>query len=163
MMNFICPAALKTPVELEYKLHFGNENLVVENCGAPCYKLFFEQSDISLVRTLVGIGAIILFISCSFTLATFCIDTARFPYPEKPIIFLTFCYFMVSIVLIIGFASGDSIACNQPFSSTTINLAAERLLKQGTLHDWRCSVLGMLFYFFLMSGSLWWFISALTW
>jgi hypothetical protein len=88
---------------------------------------------------------------------------ARFPYPEKPIIFLAFSYFIVSIVFLVGFGSDDSIACNYPFASSTINLASERILKQGTLHDWRCSVLGMLFYFFLMAGGLWWCMLAVTW
>ena len=45
--------------------------MVVDNCGAPCYKLFFGQSDISLVRKIVGAAAIISFISCIFTLVSF--------------------------------------------------------------------------------------------
>ena len=87
----------------------------------------------------------------------------RFPYPEKPIIFLVLSYFIVSIIFLVGFGSdGDDIACNQPFTSETVNLASERVLKQGS-RDWKCSVIGMIFYFFLMSGSLWWCMLAITW
>ena len=51
---------------------FGQDRLVVDNCGAPCYKLFFGISDISLVRQIVGIAAIISFLSCLFTLVSNC-------------------------------------------------------------------------------------------
>lgn len=38
----------------------------------------------------------------------FQIDTTRFPYPEKCIIYLLFSCFSVSVVLLIGFASGNN-------------------------------------------------------
>ena len=36
MMDFVCPAQLKAPHDLDFKLTVGN--VVAEDCGAPCYK-----------------------------------------------------------------------------------------------------------------------------
>ena len=39
----------------------------------------------------------------------------------------------------------------------------ERVLKQGVLHDWRCSVVGMILYFFIMAGAGWWLALTVAW
>jgi hypothetical protein len=49
---------------------FGRSRWTAENCGAPCYKLFFGHSDITLVRQIVGVAAVISFVSCLFTLVS---------------------------------------------------------------------------------------------
>ena len=49
------------------------------------------------------------------------------------------------------------------FFSNVNGLRTESVLKQGTLHDWRCSILGMLLYFFVTAGSVWWVVLTLAW
>ena len=68
------------------------------------------------MRLWVGIWAVVCLASTVFTLATFLVDSGRFPYPEKPIVYLAMCYLVVALVYLIGFGSGDAVACNQPFA-----------------------------------------------
>ena len=165
MQDFVCPAPLRVPPDHEYKLSIGHSPRIVNvtDCGAPCYRLFFSESDIGKMQLWVGICAIVCLLSTLFTTITFCIDTSRFLYPEKPIVYLSMCYLIVAVVYIIGWISQDSISCNDPFESSTPNLEMERVLKQGVLHDWRCSVVGMVLYFFIMAGAGWWLALTIAW
>ena len=165
MQDFVCPAQLQVPPDHEYKLSIGRTPKIVNvtNCGAPCYRLFFSGDDINQMQLWVGILSIPCLVSTLFTIITFCIDTSRFPYPEKPIVYLSMCYFIVAIVYIVGWIFDDSIACNDAFPEKANNLEMERVLKQGVLHDWRCSVVGMILYFFVMAGAGWWLALTVAW
>ena len=162
MMDFVCPKAFQVPPEYEYKLSIGRQGHVVENCGAPCTKLFFGEVSIHQMRIWVCIWAFISIGSTLITISTFLIDTGRFPYPEKPIVYLSMCYSIVSIMFMIGTSRGNEIACNS-FESGSHGVQSETIMKQGTLHDWRCSILGMLLYFFMTAGSIWWVVLTLAW
>ena len=51
--------------------------------------------------------------STLLTVTTFVIDTSRFKYPERPIIFLSVCYFIQSVAYMIRIATGaDAVACD---------------------------------------------------
>ena len=165
MQDFVCPAPLQVPPDLEYKMSIGRSprTVDVKNCGAPCYRLFFNSEDIEQMHLWVGIWAIVCLISTLFTILTFFIDTSRFPYPEKPIVYLAMCYLIVAVAYISGWIANDSISCNTPFTEKAHNLEMERVLKQGVLHDWRCSVVGMILYFFIMAGSGWWLALTVAW
>ena len=47
--------------------------------------------------------------------------------------------------------------------NTTKNFLTERTIKQGSLHDWRCTVSAMVLYFFLTAGAIWWLLLTVTW
>ena len=164
MQDFVCPAQLQVPTQHEYKLSIGRAPRIVNvtDCGAPCYRLFFNGEDINQMQIWVGIWSIVCLISTLFTNISFCMDTSRFPYPEKPIVYLSMCYLIVSVVYIVGWIFDDSIACNNPFPEKSNNLEMERVLKQGVL-DWRCSVVGMILYFFVMAGAGWWLALTIAW
>ena len=165
MQDFVCPAQLQVPPDHDYKLSIGRSprSVNVKDCGAPCNRLFFNVDDINQMQLWVGIWAIVCMLSTLFTIITFCIDTSRFPYPEKPIVYLATCYLIVALVYIIGWIFDDDIACNQPFDGKAENLKMERVLKQGVLHDWKCSVVGMILYFFIMAGAGWWLALTVAW
>lgn len=46
---------------------------------------------------------------------TFMIDSSRFRYPERPIVFLAICYLIVGCAYVAGLGAGDSVACREPF------------------------------------------------
>ena len=164
MMDFICPAQLKSPKDKDYKLRVGE--VQVEDCGAPCYNTFFKREDVVAINTWAGVCAIICMIPCLFTILTYLIDPPRFPFPQLSIIFMSFCYLMVTIGYVIGFASGDKVACGEAFNATDINVnnvKTERLIRQGTIDDWRCQVIAMFLYFFDAAGSLWWVMLTVGW
>lgn len=103
-------------------------------------------------RSWVALWSVLCAISCLFTSLTFAIDTHRFRYPERPIIFLSLCYLMVSVSYLIGYLSGNNIACNK-----------QNLITQGTDDNEWCTVLFMVSYFFSTASSVWWVVLTLTW
>lgn len=56
-----------------------------------------------------------LFFFGKIQVLTFLLDVRRFRYPERPVVFLSVCYFMVALAYVIGYAMGDSVSCNAPF------------------------------------------------
>lgn len=158
---FVCPAQLQVPSDQEYKLYVGDQ--VVKDCGAPCYKMFFTEGEVSFSQYWVGCWAVLCLASCTFTILSFLIDVSRFPYPERPIIYLSACYAAIAAAYVVGFAYGDQISCNSAPASDTPNLVMERTVKQGQMKDWRCTILFMVLYFFGMAGSIWWVVLTVTW
>ena len=70
---------------------------------------------------------------------------------------------MVAVGFVIGFSMGDEIACDAQQDSPKPNLVKERTIRQGFLDDWRCTILFMIIYFFLMAGSIWWVMLTVCW
>lgn len=156
--GFVCPEQFKVPEVLEYSFRVGNK--VEKNCGAPCHLMFFENKR-QFSRIWIGTWAVLCLVSCLFTVCTFLIDTDRFRYPERPIIFLSVCYMMVATAYVIGFLAGDKIACREPYPSKH-GISSESTITQGTKYE-LCTILFMLLYFFSMASSIWWVVLTLTW
>lgn len=157
-IGFVCPIHFKVPSILEYS--FKVENKVEKDCGAPCHHMFFKEKERQFSRIWIGTWAILCSVSCLFTVCTFLIDTDRFRYPERPIIYLSLCYFMVSLAYVVGFYAGDSIACRDPFNLH--GFKTESTITQGTKYE-LCTILFMVLYFFSMASSIWWVVLTLTW
>ncbi|KAJ9577223.1 hypothetical protein L9F63_006197 [Diploptera punctata] len=160
--GFVCPVHFKVPKDLHYSLKIGDQ--IEKNCGAPCHDMFFSDDERNFARVWVGVWSVLCAASCLFTVLTFLIDTDRFRYPERPIIFLSVCYLMVALAYVVGFAAGDSISCREPFPAPLDlpHLQMVSTITQGTKHQW-CTILFMVLYFFSMASSIWWVILTLTW
>lgn len=154
--GFVCPVQFKVPTILEYTFKVGNK--VEKDCGAPCHMMFFDENERKFSRVWIGTWAVLCSASCLFTVCTFLIDTDRFRYPERPIIFLSLCYLMVAFAYVIGFYAGDSISCREPFNG----IQTVSTITQGTKYE-LCTILFMVLYFFSMASSIWWVVLTLTW
>lgn len=163
-IGFVCPVQFKIPesLDLEYSLKVGDK--IEYNCGAPCSDMFFSEDEKKFARLWIGIWATLCALSCLFTVMTFLIDTDRFRYPERPIIFLSVCYLMVAAAYVMGWSAKDSVCCQGPFPSTIsgTRLPNVSVITQGTKHE-PCTILFMVVYFFSMASSIWWVILTLTW
>jgi frizzled protein 1/7 len=128
--------------------------------------MFFTESERRFSSLWIFSWSLCCLVSCSFTIFTFLIETSRFQYPERPIIFLSVCYFMVALCYVLGYAFGDEVACQPPFPPPDgrAELAGDmaRLITQGTKKE-SCTILFMLLYFFTMASYVWWCVLALTW
>ena len=62
----------------------------VPNCGIPCKGAFFTNDEKEFARIWIALWSGFCAISTLMTLTTFLIDTERFKYPERPIVFLSF-------------------------------------------------------------------------
>ncbi|XP_035287966.1 frizzled-1-like [Anguilla anguilla] len=154
--HFRCPTALKVPPYMNYRF------LGEDDCGAPCEPtkspgmMYFSPEELKFARIWIGIWSVLCCASTLFTVLTYLVDMKRFSYPERPIIFLSGCYTMVSIAYIAGFLLEDKVVCNEKFDSDV------RTVVQGTKKE-GCTILFMMLYFFSMASSIWWVILALTW
>uniref|UniRef100_A0A8C5WBN8 Frizzled class receptor 7 n=1 Tax=Leptobrachium leishanense TaxID=445787 RepID=A0A8C5WBN8_9ANUR len=155
--GFTCPRQLKVPPYLGYRF------LGEKDCGAPCEPskpnglMYFKEEEIRFARLWVGIWALLCGISTLFTVLTYLVDMRRFSYPERPIIFLSGCYFMVAVAYASGFLLKEKAVCLDSFSDDTYRTVAQGTKKEG------CTILFMILYFFGMASSIWWVILSLTW
>lgn len=135
----------------------------VKDCGAPCEPtkptgiMYFREDEVKFGRLWVGIWSILCCVSTLFTVLTYLVDMRRFRYPERPIIFLSGCYFMVAVAYAAGFFLEDKVVCVDKFKDDGYRTVAQGTKKEG------CTILFMVLYFFGMASSIWWVILSLTW
>lgn len=152
-----CSCSCRAPLIL-----LGKENLWynttvgrvagVPNCGIPCKGPFFANDEKEFAGIWIALWSGLCFVSTLMTLTTFIIDPERFKYPERPIVFLSACYFMVSIgYLSRTFFGNEDIACDG------------RAIKQSSSGPNSCTLVFLLVYFFGMASSIWWVILSFTW
>ncbi|XP_058826554.1 frizzled-like [Topomyia yanbarensis] len=162
-LGFICPVQLKAPTIMGYQLTVGGK--VTKDCGAPCNSMFFSENERTVLKYWVGSWAAVCVASCLFTVLTFLIDSSRFRYPERPIVFLAICYLIVGCAYVAGLGAGDSVACREPFQPH-IKLGRMQMLAtitQGHRQSTLCTVLFMSLYFCSMAAFAWWACLALAW
>nr|CAD7197070.1 unnamed protein product [Timema douglasi] len=124
----------------------------VENCGFPCRGVFFTQEEKDFASVWIALWSGLCFVSTLMTLTTFLIDTERFKYPERPIVFLSACYFMVSVGYLIRVLLGhDEVACEGG------------MIRHSSTGPVACTMVFLLVYFFGMASSIWWVVLSFTW
>lgn len=129
-------------------------DMCVPKCGEDVY---FTASNRRFVETWVTVWSIFCFLSTAFTVLTFAIDTTRFKYPERPIIFLSLCYNLYSIAYIVRAIAGtENIICdkaNHHVVAAGMNIADHA----------GCSVVFLMLYYFGMASALWWVALTFAW
>ncbi|ESP00371.1 hypothetical protein LOTGIDRAFT_200873, partial [Lottia gigantea] len=124
----------------------------IANCAVNCYSPYFGKNEKTFATFWIGLWSILCCISTAMTVSTFFVDMQRFKYPERPIIFLSACYFMVSVGYIIRLIVGhEKVACDGD------------MIRYETTGPALCTVVFLLVYFFGMASSIWWVILSFTW
>ncbi|KAL8586954.1 hypothetical protein ACOMHN_062365 [Nucella lapillus] len=129
-----------------------------DSCAPRCdVDVFFRQQDKEFAKAWMLVWSSLCFLSTALTILTFLMDTSRFKYPERPIIFLVLCYAIYSLAFLIRAVTGpQAIACDRARDGR------EFLIQEGLESTW-CIVVFLLLYFFGMASSIWWVILTLTW
>nr|ALS30889.1 frizzled5/8 [Platynereis dumerilii] len=134
------------------KLYTGDQS----NCAMNCHGVYFSSDEKTFAQFWIGLWSVLCFLSTFVTMLTFLIDMQRFKYPERPIIFLSACYLMVSIGYIIRLIVGaEMVACD--------DFEGQQIIRYDTTGPALCTVVFLLVYFFGMASSLWWVILTFTW
>jgi frizzled protein 5/8 len=98
-----------------------------------------------MLQVWIALWSGLCFVSTLMTLTTFLIDTERFKYPERPIVFLSACYFMVSIGYLVRVILGhEEVACEGS------------MIRYSSTGPVACTMVFLLVYFFGMASSIWW-------
>ncbi|KAF6737191.1 Frizzled-7 [Oryzias melastigma] len=151
------------PLQLQVPSHFNYYFLGVKDCGAPCEPskpnglMYFTEEELQFSRLWVGTWSVLCCCSTFFTVLTYLRDTRRFRYPERPVIFMSGCCFMVAAVHAIGSLLQDRAVCLDSFQK-----GGYKVVVQGTNME-LCTILFTVLYFFGMAGSLWWVVLSLAW
>ncbi|TNN01934.1 frizzled-4 [Takifugu rubripes] len=105
----------------------------------------------------MAVWAVLCFLSTTLTVLTFVLDSQRFSYPERPIIFLSMCCNLYSVAYLVRWTLGrEHVSCD-------LEATAVPVLVQEGLKSTGCAIVFLLLYFFGMASSLWWVILTLTW
>lgn len=128
------------------------------SCALRCnIDVYFRQEDKKFAEIWTIVWAGLCCLSTTITVLTFVIDTTRFKYPERPIIFLSMCYAIYSLAYMIRAITGpNAISCDK------VGNGNEFLIQEGLESTW-CIIVFLILYFFGMASSLWWVILTLTW
>lgn len=121
--------------------------------------MYFTSDELEFAKSFIGIVSIFCLCATLFTVLTFLINVQRFRYPERPIIYYSVCYSIVSLMYFIGFLLGNSTACN---NKTGDKLETGDTVVLGSQNK-ACTILFMFLYFFTMAGTVWWVILTITW
>ncbi|CAB3260177.1 unnamed protein product [Arctia plantaginis] len=125
---------------------------LVPGCALPCRGAFFTRDEKEFAAVWVALWGGLCAASTLMTLTTFLIDSQRFKYPERPIVYLSACYFMVSLGYLARLAIGhDEVACDGPLLRTNVNGPGA------------CTLVFVLVYFFGMASSIWWVVLSFAW
>ena len=162
-----CQCSCKVPLvkpDAVYRLAGRNNNQSfsvgpVADCALPCHAVYFSSDERTFAGVWVTTWAVLCGVSTLTTITTFLIDMDRFKYPERPIIFLSGCYFMVSLGYVIRLAAGhDNVACDG-----TMIIYNNHMVRQNPHDAGLCNTVFLLVYFFGMASSIWWVVLAFTW
>lgn len=130
------------------------ETMCVPKCGEDVY---YTASNRRFVESWVTIWSVLCFISTAITVLTFAIDTTRFKYPERPIIFLSLCYNLYSIAFIVRAVAGtEKIICDK--EKEHVVMAGMNIADHAG-----CSVVFLMLYYFGMASALWWVVLTFAW
>lgn len=124
----------------------------VANCAHPCKEIFFNPDEKDFAAVWITLWSGLCAASTLMTLTTFLIETERFKYPERPIVFLSACYFLVSVGYLVRVGVGhEEVACAGP------------IIRYSSTGPSMCTLVFLLVYFFGMASSIWWVVLAFTW
>nr|XP_039262264.1 frizzled-4-like [Styela clava] len=144
----------------EDKIHCNYPEIRVDDrCAWKCgyNQGVFSPDDKDFADVWMSVWAGLCFLNTIFTVLTFMIDSRRFRYPERPIIFLSICYSFYSIAYIIRLVVGREIISCAKSPDGDMYVIQEGLANTG------CAIVFLLLYFFGMASSLWWVILTMTW
>lgn len=86
------------------------------------------------------------------TVITFFIDTSQFPYPKRPIIFLSLSYAMYTIGYLVRLTAGRKLVlCD-----------SDNLITEG-LDNANCTAVFLLLYYFSTAAAIWWIVFGIAW
>lgn len=138
-------------------VHVNKKNTSA-SCAPRCnMEVYFRQEDKRFAEIWMVVWGSLCFFSTMITVLTFAVDSSRFKYPERPIIFLSLCYAVYSLAYIIRACTGaNAISCDKGIAGV------EFLIQEGLENTW-CIIIFLILYFFGMASSLWWVILTVTW
>ena len=124
-------------------------------CPLPS-ETFFSNSAKQFALGWVAFWSVLCFISTALTIFTFILDTTRFQYPWRPVVYLAVAFCVHSLAYFVSMAIGRAnVTCpSSQFVYSSIAWAWEHA---------PCIIVFGLLYYTMMAAFLWWLILCLCW
>ncbi|CAH8652051.1 unnamed protein product [Schistosoma bovis] len=102
-------------------------------CARRCNAhLFYKPVEKRFANIWMLVWAILCLASCAMTMITFTLSRSRFAYPERPIIYISVCYFFYSTGFILHALIGrDSVACRNKVETISSSLLPSGVSQEG--------------------------------
>ena len=135
-----------------------NDSTVV--CALRCgIDVLFRQWDKNFMATWMTVWAALCLVSSLFAAVTFAIDTSRFDYPQRPVVFLAVCCACQSLAYLLRAAVGpETVSCDE---SSDVGHPLF-IIREGLESIW-CMTISLILYFFGMASATWWVGLAVAW
>lgn len=141
----VSPSGTPSPLVNETQTHCPSES-----------QTYFSDEAKRFAKGWVTFWSILCFLSTLVTLLTFCLDTSRFQYPWRPVVYLALSFHIHTWGYFFAFIVGsDNVTCPD-------GTFVETEGKWTWLHTPCILVYGLLYYT-MMSAFLWWLILTLSW
>ncbi|CAH8574008.1 unnamed protein product [Schistosoma turkestanicum] len=167
---------------LLYSEQAHNNITCARRCSAH---LFYKPTEKHFANIWMLVWAVLCLASCAMTIVTFALNRARFAYPERPIIYISVCYFFYSTGFILHALIGrDSVACRNKIETISSSLLPSGVSQEGTKklltsvvqskanvtflitagHEgtW-CTIVFLILFYFSQASYLWWVMLAISW
>ncbi|KAI0977786.1 hypothetical protein GJ496_010156 [Pomphorhynchus laevis] len=141
-----------------YSLNLA-DGQTLNKCGIPCSVFSTDQwlsTNPDRIRHLITALSSACLTLCVFTLLTFLIDTGRFRYPERSIIYICLCFIPISSC----YLAVNALIIFKAYYPTCDQ--SSQLLAQGT-DQLNCVVLFMFTYVPWLCSNVWFVILSFTW
>lgn len=128
--------------------YFGSKSAATYSTAVPV---------IVLVLGVLGVALSL------FTMATFLINRSRFPYPERPLVYLTICYFVTAASFAVGSSvslAGTNFACSD---GLVLQQLPTSVTEPSTDVQNTCVALSAFLYYGTMAALVWWVVLTFTW
>ena len=135
-----------------------NESPVI--CAVRCdVDVLFRQSDKNFMATWMTVWAALCLVASLFAVTTFAVDTSRFDYPQRPVVFLSACCAFQSVAYLLRAVVGsETISCDE---SSDIGHPLF-IIREGLESIW-CMTISLILYFFGMASATWWVGLSVAW
>nr|CAH8870950.1 unnamed protein product [Trichobilharzia regenti] len=155
-------------------------------CARRCnVHLFYRPIEKRFANVWMIVWAILCMGSCTLTIVTFILNRTRFTYPERPIIYISACYFFYSAGFILHALIGrDMVACRNKVETISQSLLSSGASNDGTKKILRniahsknnvsflitsghegtwCTIVFLILYYFSQASYIWWVMLAIAW
>ena len=129
-------------------------------CAVRCdIDVLFRQSDKDFMAIWMTVWASLCLVSSLFAVVTFAINTSRFDYPQRPVVFLSACCACQSVAYLLRAVVGpETVSCDQ---SSDLG-QPPFIIREGLESIW-CMTVSLILYFFGMASATWWVGLAVAW
>lgn len=117
---------------------------------------FFTDSSKAFATGWISFWSVLCFISTSLTILTFLLETSRFQYPWRPVVYLALVFNIHSLTYFFSLALGRKI----------VTCPGGEFVQTGspwTLSHAPCVLVFVSLYYTMMAGFIWWVVLTVCW